>query len=162
MLFTKVPIPRRDTGDSVHAPQVTVTAPSRSNSRRSDAHRSVTLPLQPFLFRDTQDTQRQYYGTSSEDEPDTLRPQSTQPRKNSSESDIYTDARDLTPSGDDTDVSESSADFAEAVGSAATNTILGFDIDEKKRKTPSLVLPRRKESAGHFSPIRLDTTQALP
>ena len=137
MLFTKVPIPRRDTADSLNAPQVTITAPSRSNSRRSDLKPNQTLPLRVFpQFRNS--LQKQYYITSSEDELDTLHPQK-QPsnRKSSSDLDIYMDARDITPSGDDTEASESSADFAEAVGSAATNTILGFDIDDRKTKIPT-------------------------
>jgi SAPK-interacting protein 1 (Sin1), middle CRIM domain len=153
MLFTKVPIPRRDTGDSMHAPQVTVTAPSRSNSRRSEV-RSMTLPSFP-RFRE-----QRSYDTSSEEEVESLRPTRPEPRKNSSDLDIYMDARDLSPSGDETEASDSSADFAEAVGSAATNTILGFDIDEEANQPPRPPPPRRKESAGRFSPIPLTTTQA--
>jgi hypothetical protein len=108
------------------------------------------------------DPQRQqYYTTSSDEEVDTLRPRLETVRKNSSDLDIYKDARG--PSGDDsddTDASESSADFAEAVGSAATNTILGFDIDEEKRKSPPpKPIPRREPSTGHFSPIPLTRIQ---
>jgi hypothetical protein len=69
------------------------------------------------------------------------------------------DARDLSPSGDETEASESSADFAQAVGSAATNTILGFDIDEENNKSsPRKPIPHREPSTGHFNPIPLMTT----
>jgi len=161
MLFTKVPIPiRRDTGDSMHAPEVTVTAPSRSNSRRSDTvRRSQTMPFHTFSpFRNTLDPGRQFYTNSSDDDADTLRPLPEQVRKSSSDAEVYMDARDLSPSGDDSEASESSADFAEAVGSAATNTILGFDIDEKKRSSPQKPVPHREPSTGHFNPIPLITT----
>ena len=163
MLFTKVPIPRRDTGDSLNAPQVTVTAPSRSNSHRSDVHHSQTLPLRVFpRFRNALQTKQEYYTTSSEDELDTLHPLNPEVRKSSSDLDIYTDARDISPSGDDTEGSESSADFAETVGSAATNTILGFDINEEKRKSPGpKPIPKREPSNGHFSPIPLSTAQSI-
>jgi len=167
MLFTKVPIPRRDRSDSLTtAPQVTVTAPSRSNSHRSPPAplRSQTLPpLNLPRFRNTLDLQRQYYITSSDDEGDSLRPQDVPVRKNSSDMDIYMDARDLSPSGDDTEASESTADFAEAVGSAATGTILGFDIDsesEKPLRPPPP--PQRQTSASHFSPIPVTTSPAPP
>lgn len=163
MLFTKVPIPRRDTGDSLNAPQVTITAPSRSNSHRSDMNRSQTLPLRVFpQFRNSLQTQKKYYTTSSEDELDTLHPQKQPNRKNSSDLDVYMDARDISPSGEDTEASESSSDFAEAVGSAATNTILGFDIDEEKRKSPRpKPMPKREPSSGHFSPIPVTATQSI-
>jgi SAPK-interacting protein 1 (Sin1), middle CRIM domain len=144
------------------APQVTITAPSRSNSHRSDVRRSQTMPLRPLPhFRGSLDPQRQQYYTSSDEEVDTLRPRQGQPRKNSSDLDVFLDARG--PSGedsDDTEASESDADFAEAVGSAATNTILGFDIDQEKAKSPPpKPVPRREPSHGHFSPIPLTTTQ---
>ena len=163
MIFTKVPIPRRDTGDSLNAPQVTVTAPSRSNSHRSGIHRSQTSPLRTFpQFRNTLETQKQYYTTSSEDEIDNLHPLNPETRENGSDLDIYMDAREISPSGDDTEASESSADFAEVVGSAATNTILSFDIDEEKRKSPRpRPIPQREPSTGHFSPIPLSTTQSI-
>lgn len=162
MLFTKVPIPRRDTGDSLNAPQVTITAPSRSNSHRSDFRRSQTVPFRPFpQFRSALETKNKYYATSSEDELDTLRPQQHPAnRKNSSDLDVYMDARDISH-GEDTEASESSADFAEAVGSAATNTILGFDIEEERGKSPRpRPTPKREPSDGHFSPIPLSTTQS--
>lgn len=170
MLFTKVPLPRRDTGDSLAPPQVTVTAPSRSNSRRSEVRRSRTLPL-PSLphFQENHAPDGHYY-TSSDDENVTLRPPPANPlesRKNSSDLDVYLDARDLIPSGDETEASESSADFAEAVGSAATTTILGFDIDEQpsKKKPPpprrKSLVPRREPSSGHFSPIPITTAQSV-
>lgn len=164
MLFTKVPIPRRDTGDSVTAPQVTITAPSRSNSHRSDVRRSYTVPLRTPQFRNTLSSERQYYATSSEDEfdSDTVRSNDVKARKNGSDIDVYMDARDITQSGDDTEASESSADFAEAVGSAATNTILGFGIDAEKRKSPRPVpVPKREPSSGHFSPIPVTATQTI-
>lgn len=166
-MFTKVPIPiRRDTGDSMHAPEVTVTAPSRSNSRRSDTfRRSQTMPFHNFPhFRNTLDPGRQLqypFTTSSDDEIDTLLPPlPEQVRKNSSDAEIYMDARDLSHTEEDeTEASESSADdFAEAVGSAATNTILGFDIDEEKKSPHSKPLPHREPSTGHFNPIPLTTT----
>jgi len=162
MLFTKVPIPRRDTGDSLNAPQVTITAPSRSNSHRSDFRRSQTVPFRPFpQFRNTHETQNKYYTTSSDDELDTLHPQQPVNRKNSSDLDVYMDARDISH-GEDTEASESSADFAEAVGSAATNTILGFDIDEERGKSPRpRPSPKREPSEGRFSPIPLTTTQSI-
>jgi SAPK-interacting protein 1 (Sin1), middle CRIM domain len=163
MLFTKVPIPRRDTADSLNAPQVTITAPSRSNSRRSEMQRSQTLPLRVFpQYRNNIQAQNQYYTNSSDDELETLHPQKTPVHKNSSDLDIYMDARDLSPSGEDTEASESSADFSEAVGSAATNTILGFDIDEEKRKSPRpKPMPKREPSSGHFSPIPLSMTNTI-
>jgi hypothetical protein len=163
MLFTKVPIPRRNTGDSLNAPQVTVTAPSRSNSHRSDIHRNQTLPLRVFpKFRNTLQIQKQYYTTSSEDEIDTLHPHDSSNRMSSSDLDVYMDAREISPSGDDSEASESSADFAEAVGSVATNTILGFDIEEEKRKSPRRKpIPKREPSSGHFSPIPVATTQSF-
>jgi len=163
MLFTKVPIPRRDTGDSLNAPQVTVTAPSRSNSHRSEFHRSQTLPLRPFpQFRNTLQTNQEYYTTSSEDELDNIHPLDPEAGKNGSDLDIYMDAHDVNHSGDDTEASESSADFVETVGSAATNTILGFDIDEEKRKyTRPNTIPKREPSTGHFSPIPLTTAQSI-
>jgi hypothetical protein len=71
------------------------------------------------------------------------------------------DARDISQSGEDTEASESSADFAEAVGSAATNTILGFDTDEESRKSHSRPITKREPSSGHFSPIPLTTTHAI-
>jgi len=163
MLFTKVPIPRRDTGDSLNAPQVTVTAPSRSNSHRSDFRRSQTVPYRPFpQFRNGLEAQNKYYTTSSDDELDTLHPQQHPVnRKNSSDLDVYMDARDKSH-GEDTEASESSADFAEAVGSAATNTILGFDIEEERGKSPRpRPTPKREPSDGHFSPIPLSTTQSI-
>lgn len=162
MLFTKVPIPiRRDTGDSMHAPEVTITAPSRSNSRRSDIiRRSQTLSFHNFPhFRNNLDPEKKYYTNSSDDENVTLRPLPEQVRKNSSDAEVYMDARDLSPSGDETEASESSTDFAQAVGSAATNTILGFDIDEEKTKSsPRKPIPHREPSTGHFNPIPLMTT----
>jgi hypothetical protein len=163
MLFTKVPIPRRDTGDSLNAPQVTVTAPSRSNSHRSDIHRSQPLPLRAFpQFRNALQTKQEYYTTSSEDELDNLHSLNPDVRKNNSDIDIYMEARDISHSGDDSEASESSVDFAETVGSAATNTILGFDIDEEKRKfTRPKPIPKREPSTGHFSPIPLTTAQSI-
>jgi hypothetical protein len=121
------------------------------------------VPLRAFpQFRSPLQTQKQYYATSSDDEPDTLHPQKQPSRKNSSDLDIYIDARDINPSGDDTEASESSADFAEVVGSAATNTILGFDIDEEKRKSPRpRPIAKREPSSGHFSPIPVTTTQSI-
>ena len=163
MLFTKVPIPRRDTGDSLNAPQVTITAPSRSNSHRSDFRRSQTMPFRPFpQLRTTLEGQYKYYTTSSEDELDTLHPQQHPViRKNSSDLDVYMDARDISH-GEDTEASESSADFAEAVGSAATNTILGFDIEEERGKSPlRRPPPKREPSEGHFSPIPLSTAPSI-
>ena len=142
------------------APQVTVTAPSRSNSRRSEIRRSRTLPLPLPKFQEIVE-QGQFY-TSSDDEADTLRPPKPQSRKNSSDLDVYLDARDLSHSGDETEASESSADFAEAVGSAATNTILGFDIDDEKKKSPLMKpISRREPSSGHFSPIPVTRTQPV-
>jgi SAPK-interacting protein 1 (Sin1), middle CRIM domain len=158
MLFTKVPIPRRSTGDSLQgAPQVTVTAPSRSNSRRSEVPRSATLPLRTLpQFRNGVQSKDQYY-TSSEDESETLQPEPPDTRKNSSDLDAFVDARDLTVSGDD---SESDADFSAVVGST-TNTILGFDIDEEARKSPrQRPVPRRLPSADNFSPIPVTTSPA--
>ena len=161
MLFTKVPLPRRDTGDSLTAPQVTITAPSRSNSRRSEVRRSRTLPLLLPRFQENVDSQDQYY-TSSDEEVDALRPPKPESRKNSSDLDVYLDARDMSHSGNESEASESSADFAEAVGSAATNTILGFDIDEEKQKSPlRKPIARREPSAGHFSPIPVTQAQAI-
>jgi SAPK-interacting protein 1 (Sin1), middle CRIM domain len=165
MLFTKVPIPRRDTADSLNAPEVTITAPSRSNSHRSEIHHNQPVQLRVFpQFRSAVQTQKQYYATSSDDEPDTLtlQPQKQPSRENTSDLDIFMDTRDISPSGDDTEASESSADFAEVVGSAATNTILGFDIDEEKRKSPRpRPIPKREPSGGHFSPIPVTTTQSI-
>ena len=162
MLFTKVPLPRRSDGDTLHAPQVTVTAPSRSNSRRSEVPRSHTLPLRNLpQFRDGA-LKGQYYATSSEDETDMLPLPPPDISKNGSDLDVYMDARELAHSADETEASESSADFAEAVGSAATNTILGFDIDEEPRKSPRPnPAPKRLPSASHFSPIPVTTTATL-
>jgi hypothetical protein len=161
MLFTKVPLPRRDTGDSLVAPEVTITAPSRSNSHRSEVRRSKPLPTLLPRFNEIAENQGQFY-ISSDDELDTLRPPKPQSRKNSSDLEEYLDALDLSPSGDETEASESSADFAEAVGSAATNTILGFDIEEEKATSPPVrPISRREPSSGHFSPIPVTQTQAV-
>ena len=146
------------------APQVTVTAPSRSNSHRSEVRRAYTVPLRAPQFRNTLSTETQYYGTSSEDEMDNvaLHPHHTPVRKTSSDLDVYMDARDISPSGEDTEASESSADFAEAVGSAATTTILGFDIDaEREKSTRPRPVPNREPSSGHFSPIPVAATQTI-
>ena len=163
MLFTKVPIPRRHNSEG-HAPQVTIIPPSRSNSRRSDILNSHLRPLKPMQFRDPLNPQHQFQTIASEDETDTLHPHpDPKLRKNSSDSaaDVYTDARDASASGDTSDGSESSADFAEAVGSAATNTILGFDIDEEARKSPRPRQPPKRElSSGHFLPISVASTQS--
>jgi SAPK-interacting protein 1 (Sin1), middle CRIM domain len=165
MLFTKVPIPRRLMGDSPTAPQVTITAPSRSNSQA--VRRSQTAPpLRVFpQFRNVVEEQTEYYAISSDDEADSLHPRSQQIRKNGSGGDAYLGAPDISPSGDDTEASESSADFAEAVGSAASNTsntILGFDTDDDTQKSPqSRPFTRRESNSNHFSPIPLITANAV-
>jgi len=160
MLFTKVPLPRRDTAESLFTPQVTITAPSQSTSNRDDVRRSHTLPiLKMSHFRDTLSEKGQYYGSSSEDEMRNLHPPNQRAVKHAADMDEYIDAH----SGDETEASESSTDFAEAVGSVATNTILGFDIHEQqpKKSPPSPQASRHKIPHAHFSPIPIVTSQPV-
>lgn len=163
MLFTKVPIPRRRREESPTAPQVTVTAPSRSNSHRSEAfRRSQTMPLRVFpQFREAIEAKSKFYAISSDDEAEDLPPQPQKIYENGSD-EVYLGAPDISLSGDDTEASESSADFAEAVDSAASNTILGFDTDDDAEKSPQArPLAKREPSSDHFSPIPLTTTNVI-
>lgn len=88
-----------------------------------------------------------------------LHPLPAKLRNNTADPDIYMDSRDLSLSGDESEASESTADFAEAVGSAP-NTILDFDIDEGKRKSPGPT-PCREPSHGHFSTIPVTTAAPI-